>query len=298
MLYSEMVVTGALLHGDAASFLRHTDDAPCAFQLGGNDPQALARSAELVEQAGYQQVNLNCGCPSDRVQVGKIGACLMAEPQLVASCYQAMSEAVSIPVSIKSRIGIDDQDDYGFFTHFVATLHAAGCRIFIVHARKAMLQGLSPKENRDVPPLKYDYVFRAMEDYPDALFILNGGIRTLAQIAALRDKVQGVMLGRAPYANPFLLAEIEQQMFGTALPDRMAILMKYRDYIEEQMALGEDFKHMGKHLLGYFSGIPGARHFRRHLSETMVRERNGTAALDDALRESRVADSLAGCAAP
>jgi tRNA-dihydrouridine synthase A len=297
LLYSEMVVTGALLHGDAAKFLQHADDAPCAFQLGGSDPEALAQAAKLIEDAGYQEVNLNCGCPSDRVQVGGIGACLMAEPELVARCFQAMSQAVDIPVSIKSRIGIDDQDDYGFFSHFVATLHDAGCRTFIVHARKALLHGLSPKENREIPPLKYDYVFEAIEDFPDASFSLNGGIKTVEQVSTLHQQLandrHGLMLGRAPYADPFLLAQADNVLYGTPCPSRLDVLSEYRQYVAAQMDLGVEFKHMAKHLLGYFTGYRGARHFRRHLSTHMFKPGTSVSLLDDALAESRMTQNFA-----
>ncbi len=288
LLYSEMIATGALLYGDAARILSHGSDAPAAFQLGGSHPEDLAASARLIEQAGYQEVNLNCGCPSDRVQVGGIGACLMAEPDLVARCYGAMAETVNIPVTIKCRIGIDDRDDYGFFTEFLAPIHNAGCRVFIVHARKAILHGLSPRENREIPPLVYDHVRRAMADFPDTTFVLNGGIKTLDEVALLGPEFHGLMLGRAPYANPWLLAEIERALFGTPLPDPGVVLDAYRSYMTEQLAEGVAVKHMAKHLLGYFTGHRGARAFRRYLSGHMFNDAVGVEVLDDALAESEV----------
>jgi tRNA-dihydrouridine synthase A len=290
LLYSEMIATGALLHGDTERILAHGIDEPAAFQLGGSDPEDLAACARLIEQAGYREVNLNCGCPSDRVQVGGIGACLMAEPDLVAGCYRAMAEAVNIPVTIKCRIGIDDRDDYGFFTGFLTPIHQAGCRVFIVHARKAILQGLSPRENREIPPLVYDYVRRAMADFPDTTFVLNGGIKTAEEVRCLQPGFHGLMLGRAPYANPWLLAEIEQQCFGTPMPDPELILAAYRDYMTEQIASGTAVKYMAKHLLGFFTGHRGARAFRRYLSSHMFAADAGIEVLDDALAESGVLD--------
>lgn len=297
MLYSEMVVTGALVYGDAPAFLQHADDEPCSFQLGGSDPEQLAAAAKLIEQAGYQEVNLNCGCPSDRVQVGGIGACLMADPELVTQCYEAMSDAVSIPVTIKSRIGIDDHNDYAFFSGFISPLYAAGCRTFIVHARNAILQGLSPKENREIPPLKYEYVYRAMEEFSEANFVLNGGLKTVDDISAYHTQVSGLMLGRAVYANPFLLANIDQQLFSSTLPNQLEVLSTYREYMMAQISKGEAFKHMVKHLLGYFTGYRGARHFRRHLSSYMFQADADISVLDDALSESKVTDNFMNQAA-
>ena len=297
LLYTEMIVTGALVHGDAEKFLRHADDAPCAFQLGGSNPIELAEAAKLVEQAGYQEVNLNCGCPSDRVQVGGIGACLMAEADLVASCYEAMASAVAIPVTIKSRIGIDEQDDYAFFANFVRTLFETDCRTFIVHARKAILQGLTPKENREIPPLRYDYVYRQMKELPDATFILNGGIKTLEDVTALQALSQGLMLGRAPYANPYLLAQIDNELFSTSLPNQLDVYYQYREYVETQLSQGVALKHMVKHLLGFFAGYRGARHFRRFLSTHMFKDGADISVLDNALAESHVAENFLNRAA-
>ncbi|MBO6657388.1 MAG: tRNA dihydrouridine(20/20a) synthase DusA [Pseudomonadales bacterium] len=283
LLYSEMLTSGALLHGDAERLLEHTGDAPAVLQLGGSNPRELAEAAKLVEQFGYQEVNLNCGCPSDRVQQGGIGACLMGDPSLVAECYTAMSEAVNIPVTIKSRIGIDDQDDYPFFSDFVRHIYDAGCRHFQVHARKAVLSGLSPKENREIPPLKYDYVRQIQAEFPDTEFVLNGGIKTVEEVVQLLQHFPGVMLGRAPYHNPYLLAELESAIFKTKPVDRITALAAYRDYMIEQEAKGTHVKHMAKHLLGLFTGIPGARAFRRHLSTHMYRDDAKVSVVDDAV---------------
>jgi len=286
LLYTEMVTTGALLHGDAPRFLAHSDDTPCALQLGGSDPAALARCAQLGEDAGYQEINLNVGCPSDRVQQGGIGACLMAKPELVARCVEAMQHVVSIPVTVKSRIGIDDDDSYAFFHRFVATLAAGGCRTFIVHARKAILTGLSPKQNREIPPLRYDYVRRIRDEFTACTFILNGGIRTAASALELLGEFSGVMLGRAPYSDPWLLAELEERRYGVDMPNRLDVLSDYRDHIDAELARGESFRNMGRHLLGFFTGQPGARAFRRALSENMFRAGAGTEVIDQALAAS------------
>ena len=284
MLYSEMLTTGALIHGDYQRFLEHSKDAPSAIQLGGSDPRQLAQAAKLVENAGYQEVNLNCGCPSDRVQQGGIGACLMDEPRLVAQCYEAMTNAVSIPVTIKTRIGIDDHDDYAYFKAFVSESYDSGCRNFQIHARKAILQGLSPKENREIPPLNYDFVRQIQKDLPGAEFVINGGIKTVHQVQDLLVEFPGVMLGRAPYSNPYLLAELEQQVFGTTAVTRKAVYDQYRAYMAEQMCTGAHIKHMAKHLLGLYTGLPGARAFRRHLSTHLHKNDTDLSVIDDAVK--------------
>ena len=292
ILYSEMIVTGALLYGEKEKFLAHNEDAPCGFQLGGSNPKELAEAAILVEEAGYQEVNINCGCPSDRVQVGGIGACLMAKPELVADCYQAMSSAVDIPVTVKSRIGIDENEDYSFFKRFVLTLYDVGCRTFVVHARKAILKGLTPKENRDIPPLKYNYIYRVMDELPEATFILNGGIKTVEECLKLKQLTDGLMLGRAIYSDPYLLARLDHDIFSTPLPSRLDILEKYRSYMLEQLDKQVAMKHMIKHLLGYFTGTPGARHFRRYLSAHMFEGNANITLLDNALEASNVTNNL------
>ena len=270
ILYSEMVTTGALIHGDADHFLKHNAmDAPCALQLGGSNPDELAECAKMVEAAGYQEVNLNVGCPSDRVQAGGIGACLMAVPDLVAECVDKMQRSVDIPVTIKSRIGIDDDDSYEFFSRFVSRVAEAGCQVFIVHARKAILDGLSPKENRQVPPLKHDYVFRIKQDMPDLTFILNGGIKHLDQICEPLEKTDGIMVGREAYHNPYFICELTSQILNShaSQPDRLVILEQYKEYLAGELSKGEPLQHGAKHLLGLFHGLPGARKFRRYLSE-------------------------------
>jgi tRNA-dihydrouridine synthase A len=293
-----MIVSGALIHGDAAHFLAHRQDEPAAVQLGGSNPQDLSACAVQIEDAGYQEINLNVGCPSDRVQQGGIGACLMAEPELVADCVSAMQSGVSIPVTVKCRIGIDDKDSYDFFENFIRVVHEAGCRTFIVHARKAVLSGFSPKDNREIPPLKYDYVYDIQAALPDTVFILNGGLKTGSQVREQLEIVKGVMLGRAVYSNPYLLAELENQVFATPMPERKLVAAMYRDYMNEKMKSGTHLKHMVKHMLGLFAGIPGARAYRRYLSENMFREHAGIEVLDKALElvqnhsEAEPVDSL------
>lgn len=269
-LYTEMVTTGALLHGDAARHLQFSaEEKPLALQLGGSDPAALAQSAKLAEEWGYNEVNLNCGCPSDRVQTGKIGAVLMAEPELVADCVTAMRAACSIPVTVKHRIGIDDMEDYEDMEKFVRTVAAAGCDTFIVHARKAWLKGLSPKENREIPPLKYELVFKLKQQFPALNIIINGGITTLEQCETLLQEVDGVMIGREAYQNPWLLGKLDQQLFGVHNPAEspLEIARNLLPYIEEETRKGTRLHHITRHVLGLFSGMPGARQYRRYLSE-------------------------------
>jgi len=270
VLYSEMVTTGALLHGDRARFLDfNAAEHPLALQLGGSDPTALAECARIAEDWGYDEVNLNCGCPSDRVQNGMIGACLMAEPQLVADCIATMQQAVKIPVTVKHRIGIDDMEDYAGLVDFVSTIAATGCDTFIVHARKAWLKGLSPKENREVPPLQYDKVYQLKQDFPQLNIIINGGITTLEQSKTLLEHVDGVMVGREAYSNPYLLATVDQEIYGSdrAVPSRDEVMQGFMDYCEEQLAKGARLNHLTRHVLGLYQGIPGARQFRRIISE-------------------------------
>jgi tRNA-dihydrouridine synthase A len=270
MLYSEMVTTGALIYGDTDHFLKHSAiDAPCALQLGGSNPNELAECAKMVEAAGYQEVNLNIGCPSDRVQSGGIGVCLMASPDLVAECVQKMQLAVDLPVTVKCRIGIDDDDSYEFFAGFVNKVADAGCRVFIVHARKAILNGLSPKENRQVPPLKYDYVYQIKQERPDLCIVLNGGIRHQDQISEPLEKTDGIMVGREAYHNPYFISELSSQILDHPAnePNRFDVLNQYKDYLAQELEAGASLQHGAKHLLGLFHGMPGVRHFRRYLSE-------------------------------
>ena len=285
LLYTEMVTSGALLHGDAERFLRFSpEEQPVALQLGGSDPAELAAAARMGEQAGYSEINLNCGCPSDRVQRGKIGACLMAEPELVAACVRAMQDAVSIPVTVKCRIGIDDLDSYEHLAHFVATVAAAGCRTFIIHARIAILAGLSPKENREIPPLNYARVFAIKQAFPDLEIVINGGIRTLAEAQDMLAHVDGVMLGREAYQNPGILAAVDQVLFDSsaAVPTQADVLAAFMPYISRELASGTALKHMTRHLLGLFPGQPGAKQYRRYLSENAHLEGAGLEVLQQA----------------
>jgi tRNA-dihydrouridine synthase A len=269
-LYTEMVTTGALIHGDHHRFLQcNAAENPLAFQLGGSNPRELAICAKMVEDYGYDEVNLNVGCPSDRVQNGRFGACLMAEPELVAECVAAMGQAVSIPVTVKSRIGIDERDSYQELVHFVSTVAGAGCKTFIIHARKAWLSGLSPKQNRDVPPLRYEVVYQIKQDFPQLEIILNGGITSLDQAEDILMHVDGVMVGREAYHNPYLLADVDGRFFGgTEAPrSREMIFRLLIPYIQEQLEDGVRLNSISRHILGLFHGEPGARGWRRHLSE-------------------------------
>jgi len=270
VLYTEMVTTGALLHGDKKRFLDYNAcEHPLALQLGGSNPKALAECAKIAEDWGYDEVNLNCGCPSDRVQNGMIGACLMAEPELVADCIAQMQASVKIPVTVKHRIGIDDMDDYEGLVKFVNTIAATGCNTFIVHARKAWLKGLSPKENREVPPLQYDKVYQLKQEFPQLNIIINGGITTLEQSKNLLQHLDGVMVGREAYSNPYLLARVDQEIYGVDRPviSRDQVMEIFTAYCEEQLAKGVRLNHITRHVLGLYQGQPGARKFRRIISE-------------------------------
>lgn len=286
VLYSEMVTTGALLHGDKSRFLDYNAcEHPLALQLGGSDPVALAECARIAEDWGYDEVNLNCGCPSDRVQNGMIGACLMAEPELVADCIASMQNAVKIPVTVKHRIGIDDMDDYEGLVKFVSTIAETGCHTFIVHARKAWLKGLSPKENREIPPLQYDKVYRLKQDFSHLNIIINGGITTLEQSKNLLDHVDGVMIGREAYSNPYLLAQVDQQIYGIDAPviSREEVMQQFMHYCTEELAKGTRLNHLTRHILGLYQGLPGARQFRRIISEQAHKNGAGIEVLERAL---------------
>jgi tRNA-dihydrouridine synthase A len=274
-LYTEMVTTGALVYGDVERHLRFNDEEhPVALQLGGSDPADLATSAKLGEKWGYDEINLNCGCPSERVQKGAFGACLMAEPQLVADCVKAMRDAVSIDVTVKHRIGIDKSESYDFVRDFVGTVADAGCTTFIVHARNAILKGLSPKENREIPPLKYDFAYRLKRDFPDFEIIINGGIKTEAEIDEHLRHVDGVMLGREAYHNPFLMANFDQRYYGatTEPKSRAEVLEAMIPYIQAQLAQhgahGLKMNSITRHMLGLMQGLPGAKSFRQTLSDS------------------------------
>lgn len=287
LLYTEMLTTGALLHGDADRFLEFDPrEHPVALQLGGSDPEDLAACAQMAERFGYDEVNLNCGCPSDRVQNGAFGACLMQNPALVAECVQAMQSACQIPVTVKCRIGIDDQDEETALQTFVEHLVNIGCRSITVHARKAWLQGLSPKENRDIPPLNYDRVYRLKKDFPDLEVVINGGIRDLPEVRQHLQFVDGVMLGREAYHNPWLLAQVDAELFGQEpnYSSPLDALQGFYPYIESQLARGEKLGSMTRHILGLFQGVPGTRRFKQHLSTHVHKPGAGLDILVDASR--------------
>lgn len=283
-LYTEMITTGALMHGDVA---RHLDfdpaEQPVALQLGGSEPEALAACARLGEQWGYDEINLNCGCPSERVQRGAFGACLMAEPQLVADCVKAMRDAVSVPVTVKHRLGLDYQDSYDFVRDFVGVQYLAGCRVFIVHARNAVLKGLSPKENRQVPPLRYPWVARLKADFPDCRIVINGGIDQVDQAMALLDEHDGVMLGRAAWHNPGILSELSRRLDpGTPLLEPGQVVHAMAAYAAAEIRKGVPLRVIVKPMLGWMSGRTGARYWRRTLSDPQTLRDNDAAMLERA----------------
>ncbi|EIK96677.1 tRNA-dihydrouridine synthase A [Pseudomonas sp. M47T1] len=285
LLYTEMVTTGALLNGDAARFLRHDDtEHPLALQLGGSTPADLAACSRLAQEAGYDEVNLNVGCPSDRVQNNMIGACLMGHPVLVADCVKAMRDAVSIPVTVKHRIGINGRDSYAELCDFVGQVRDAGCRSFTVHARIAILEGLSPKENRDIPPLRYDVAAQLKADFPDLEIVLNGGIKTMAECQAHLGTFDGVMLGREAYHNPYLLATVDQELFGSTAPviSRAEALARLRPYIARHIEDGGAMHHITRHILGLGQGFAGARKFRQMLSVDIHKSKDPLGLLDQA----------------
>lgn len=286
-LYTEMVTAAALCHGEPERLLRFDPaERPVALQLGGSDPALMAAAAKMGEAFGYDEININVGCPSDRVQSGQFGACLMSRPGVVAECVAAMKAACDLPVTVKTRIGIDEQDSYAFLQAFVETVAAAGCSTFIVHARIAVLGGLSPKENRSVPPLKYDRVYRLKSDYPDLTVVLNGGITSVdAALEHLRH-VDGIMIGRQAYHDPWFLADLDRALGVTSLPrSRRAVIDAMRPYIERELAAGTELKHISRHILGLFAGQPGARAWRRYLSQHAFRPGAGIGVIDQALAE-------------
>ena len=267
-LYTEMVTTGALLHGNAERHLRFDGaESPVALQLGGSEPADLARCAELGERWGYDEINLNCGCPSERVLKGAFGACLMHEPELVADCVRAMREVVSLPVTVKHRLGVDDSESFDFVRRFVETVARAGCTTFIVHARNAILKGLSPKDNRAVPPLKYDYVYRLKASFPELSIVLNGGVATRADIEAHLLRVDGVMLGRAAYHDAYLLAATDARLYRDVAPTRAEVVRAMADYARRETQEGTPLRAIVRHLLGLYQGEPRARAWRRCLSD-------------------------------
>ncbi|MDR9838309.1 tRNA dihydrouridine(20/20a) synthase DusA [Herbaspirillum huttiense subsp. nephrolepidis] len=301
-LYTEMVTTGALLHGDVP---RHLDfdeqEHPVALQLGGSEPSDLAHSAKLGEQWGYDEINLNCGCPSERVQKGAFGACLMGEPTLVADCVKAMKDAVSIDVTVKHRIGIDDVQSYDFVRDFVGQIAEAGCKTFIVHARNAILKGLSPKENREIPPLKYHYAYQLKQDFPELEILINGGIKTLPEIDEHLKHVDGVMLGREAYHNPYLMATFDARYYGDLdggrQPSRAEVIEAMLPYIKRQLELHGDngrglrLNSITRHMLGLLTGMPGARAFRQTLSDSKRLALGDPALLLEALQRTQAAQA-------
>jgi tRNA-dihydrouridine synthase A len=286
LLYTEMIPTGAIVHGERARFLAFDPaERPLALQLGGAEPAELAACAEAAAEDGFDEVNLNVGCPSDRVQNARFGACLMAEPGLVGRCVAAMAGASGLPATVKTRTGIDARDSYADLRGFVETVAAAGCRSFTIHARKAWLEGLSPKQNRELPPLDYDRVYRLKQDLPELEIVVNGGIRSLDQAEAHLARVDGVMIGRAAYQNPWILAEADQRVFGDERqqPEREAIVRALLPYAARQGAQGVPVKAVTRHILGLFNGLPGARAWRRHLSEAAHRPGAGPEVIEAAL---------------
>ncbi|MGI9890176.1 tRNA dihydrouridine(20/20a) synthase DusA [Vibrio chagasii] len=286
LLYTEMVTTGAILHGKG-DFLEYSEqEHPLALQLGGSNPVDLAACAKLAAERGYDEVNLNVGCPSDRVQNGRFGACLMAEPELVADCVSAMKEVTDVPITVKTRIGIDDQDSYEFLTKFISTVsEKGGCEQFTIHARKAWLSGLSPKENREIPPLDYDRAYQIKKDFSDLVIAVNGGITTLEQTKEHLQHLDGVMIGREAYHSPFILAEVDQQIFGldTPIKKRSQVVEEMYPYIERELSKGASLGHISRHMLGLFQSMPGARQWRRYISENAHKKGAGIEVMQTAL---------------
>ncbi len=284
VLYTEMVTTGAILFGKGDYLSFNNEEHPVVLQLGGSDPKAMTECAKIAEQQGYDEININVGCPSDRVQNGRFGACLMAEPELVAQCVSSMQAAVNIPITVKSRIGIDDQDSYEFLHQFIETVSQAGCQHFIVHARKAWLSGLSPKQNREVPPLDYQRVYQVKRDFPDIEISINGGIKSFDEVAEHLTHIDGVMIGREIYQNPYMLAQADSLIWGDdkLVISREQVIEQMLDYIDQYLANGGRVWHVVRHMLGLCNGLPGARQFRRHLSENCA----GTSADSSVLKHA------------
>ncbi|MCP4980103.1 MAG: tRNA dihydrouridine(20/20a) synthase DusA [Gammaproteobacteria bacterium] len=279
LLYTEMITAAAILNGDRDHLLGFSDEEhPLAVQLGGSDPQQLYRAAQICKQYGYDEINLNCGCPSDRVQSGSFGACLMKDPLLVADCVAALKNATNLPVTVKHRTGIDQQEDYAIFANFAEAQIDAGAEALIVHARNAWLQGLNPKQNREIPVLKYDWVYRLKGDFPSHQIVINGGIKTLDACREHLKQVDGVMLGREPYQNPYLLHNVDRQIFNQTEAEsvsRIAMLHRVYPYIEQQLGQGMPLTRMIRHIIGLFHGQPNARRWRRYLSENAYRKSAG-----------------------
>ena len=286
LLYTEMITTGAIIHGKGDFLAHNQEEHPLALQLGGSNPQDLATCAKLAQQRGYDEVNLNVGCPSDRVQNGRFGACLMAEPQLVADCIAAMRDVVDIPVTVKTRIGIDEQDSYQFLSDFVSIVaDKGGCEQFTIHARKAWLSGLSPKQNREIPPLDYPRAYQLKQDFADLNIAINGGVKTLEEAKEHLTYLDGVMVGREAYQNPYLLAQVDQDIFGldTPVKKRTQVVEEMYPYIEKQLSNGAYLGHITRHMLGLFQNMPGARQWRRYISENAHKPGSGVEVVETAL---------------
>ncbi|MBD2810869.1 tRNA dihydrouridine(20/20a) synthase DusA [Xenorhabdus sp. Vera] len=286
LLYTEMVTTGAIIHGKGDYLAYNEQENPLALQLGGSEPQALAQCAKIAQERGYDEINLNVGCPSDRVQNGRFGACLMGDAALVADCVKAMQDVVDIPVTIKTRIGIDEQDSYEFLCDFIDTVvKNSDCDNFVIHARKAWLSGLSPKENREIPPLDYPRVYQLKKDFPQLMFSINGGIKSLEEAKQHLQYVDGVMIGREAYQNPSILAHVDRELFDQTAPvtNTINVVKALYPYIEQELSNGTYLGHITRHILGIFQGIPGARQWRRHLSENAHKPGSGIMVVEKAL---------------
>lgn len=286
LLYTEMVTTGAIIHGKGDFLKYDQSEHPVALQLGGSNSKDLAHCAKLAEERGYDEINLNVGCPSDRVQNGRFGACLMAEPELVAECVAAMKSEVSIPVTVKTRIGIDDQDSYEFLTRFVSIVNEqGGCEDFTIHARKAWLSGLSPKENREIPPLDYPRAYQIKKDFSHLNIAVNGGVKSLDEALDHLEHLDGVMIGREAYQSPYILSEVDQRIFGEDKPviKRSDVVKAMYPYIDQQLSEGAYLGHITRHMLGLFQSMPGARQWRRHISENAHKKGADLKVLQDAL---------------
>ena len=289
VLYTEMITTGAILYGDTDYHLAmNPAEHPVALQLGGSDPADLAKACVLASQYDYAEINLNCGCPSDRVQNGMFGAVMMKNAQITADCVAAMQDAVDLPITVKHRIGVDDFDSYEFLCEFVETVAATGCNTFLVHARKAWLKGLSPKQNREIPELNYDRVYQLKKDYPQLEIIINGGVTDLTQSQQHLQQLDGVMVGREAYTNPYLLATVDQAIYGSEAPvkSRQKIAEEFLQYVDNELAKGTKLQAMTRHILGLFHGMPGARQYRRHISENAYKPDAGIDVLATALAKT------------
>jgi tRNA-dihydrouridine synthase A len=289
MLYTEMLTTGAIIHGDSDYHLQmNAFEHPVALQLGGNNPQDLAIASKMAAQYAYAEINLNCGCPSDRVQNGMFGAVMMKDVRITADCVAAMRDAVDLPITVKHRIGVDDYDSYDFLRDFVGTVAQSGCEVFLVHARKAWLKGLSPKQNREIPELNYASVYQLKKDFPQLDVIINGGVTTIEQSLAHLQHLDGVMVGREAYTNPYLLATVDQAIYGTTDPikTRETIAEEFLEYVDNELSKGTKLNAMTRHILGLFHGMRGARLFRRHISENAFKPAAGIEVLTAALQKT------------